>query len=343
MGLTVALCFNLGTDLVPRDDEPPDLHCELDSEKTIGAIRAALVDGGHRPILIEADSDAPGRLAATRPDIVFNIAEGLRGESRESFIPAVCEALGIPYTGSGVLPLALSLDKAMAKRVFAFEGVPTPPFRVIRPGEGIDVRGLRFPLFVKPLREGSSMGISPRSKVDCPFELCEQVTLVHQGYRQPALVEEFLEGREFTVGILGNDEPEFFPIMEVNFAAVPPDHRVYSRHFKAKWSSWDYYHCPAPVSELERRIMEETALLAFRALGCRDFGRVDIRYDRDGRPCVLEINPIPGLSPGFSDYPRMAEVGGYTFTALINAILRVAAMRCGLLCGDRMMAATGSS
>jgi len=342
VGLTVALCFNLGTGLVPRDDEPPDLHCELDSEKTVGAICAALVDGGHTPILIEADGDAPARLSATRPDLVFNIAEGLRGESRESFIPSVCDSLGIPYTGSGVLPLAVSLDKAMAKRVFAFEGVATPPFKVIRPGDDIDARGLRYPLFVKPLREGSSMGISPQSMVETPVQLREQVSLIHQGYRQPALVEEFLDGREFTVGILGNEEPEFLPIMEINFSAVPSDHSVYSRHFKAEWSSWDYYLCPAPVSELERRIMEETALSAFRALGCRDFGRVDIRYDRDGRPHVLEINPIPGLSPGFSDYPRMAEVGGYTFPALVNAIVRVTAARCGLI-HDRAMAATGSS
>ncbi len=182
MGLTVALCFNLGKDFVPRDDEPPDLHCELDSEKTVGAVCAALVDGGHTPVLIEADADAPARLSATRPDLVFNIAEGLCGESRESFIPAVCDSLGIPYTGSGVLPLALSLDKAMAKRVLAFEGVPTPPFKVIRPGEEIDVRGLRYPLFVKPLREGSSMGISPQSRVDGPFELREQVCVVDPDY-----------------------------------------------------------------------------------------------------------------------------------------------------------------
>jgi D-alanine--D-alanine ligase len=343
MGLTVALCFNLGTDLVPRDDEPPDLHCELDSEKTIGAICAALVDGGHTPILIEADTDAPARLSAMRPDLVFNIAEGLRGESRESFIPSLCDAFGIPYTGSGVLPLALSLDKAMAKRVFAFEGVATPPFKVIHPGEDIDVRGLRYPLFVKPLREGSSMGITPHCRVNDMFELRDQVLIVHQGYRQPAIVEEYLEGREFTVGILGNDDPEFFPIMEINYAAVPPEHEVYSRHFKAEWSSWDYYLCPAPISEIERRILEETALSAFKALGCRDFGRVDIRFDRDGRPHVLEINPIPGLSPGFSDYPRMAEVGGYPFSALVNAIVHTAAVRCGLLHGRRAIAATGSS
>lgn len=322
MGLTVALCFNLGKDLVPRDDEPPDLHCELDSEKTVGAIADALTAAGHEVVLIEADHTAPAVLAEKHPDIVFNIAEGLIGESRESFIPAMCDAMGIPYTGSGVLALAVSLDKAMAKRIFAFEGVPTPPFKVIRPGDEIDAGDLEYPLFVKPLREGSSMGISERSRANNLEQLREQVLLIHQGYRQPALVEEFLSGREFTVGILGNgDDVEFLPIMEINFDAVPDDHNVYSRYFKAEWSSWNYYLCPAPLSDIERYRLQETALAAFRALDCRDFGRVDIRLDRRGQPCVLEINPIPGMSPGFSDYPRMAEVGGYSFAGLVNAVL----------------------
>ena len=337
MGLTVALCFNLGQDLVPRDDEPPDLHCEFDSVGTISAVTAALEGAGHQVVQMEADDCAAAKLESLRPDIVFNMAEGLRGESRESYIPAVCDALGIPYTGSGVLTLALSLDKAMAKRVFAFEGVPTPPFRVIHPGQEIDASGLCYPLFVKPLREGSSMGVTERSRADDYEQLREQVLRVTLGYRQPALVEEFLSGREFTVGLLGNDQVEFFPVMEINYAAVPQGHEAYSRHFKAEWSSWNYYLCPAPLSELELRRLQETALAAYRALGCRDFGRVDIRYDRDGLPCVMEINPIPGLSPGFSDYPRMAGVGGYSYAQLVVAILDQALER---LAAQHRLAAT---
>lgn len=342
MGLTVALCFNLHADLVAREDEPPDLHCELDSESTVHAVQSALVSGGHTVHLIEANDSACAALQELRPDIVFNMAEGLRGESRESYIPALCDALGIPYTGSGVLTLAISLDKAMAKRVFAFEGVPTPPFRVIKPGDDIDAGDLRYPLFVKPLREGSSMGISERSRVEDYEQLRDAVLAVHHGYRQPALVEEFLTGREFTVGILGNAEPEYFPIMEINYSAAPEGHDVYSRQFKAEWFTWNYYVCPAELSEVERRRLQETALAAYRAIGCRDFGRVDIRYDRDGMPCVLEINPIPGLSPGFSDYPRMAEVGGYSHAALVNAVLDTAIARYSIEC-HRAIAKTGDS
>lgn len=341
MGLTVALCFNLGTDLVPRDDEPPDLHCELDSEKTVTAIRTALEESGHRVVLIEADGEAPQKLSATRPDIVFNIAEGLHGESRESYIPAVCDALGIPYTGSGVLTLAVALDKSTAKRVFAFEGVPTAPFRVICPGQEVDARGLSYPLFVKPLREGSSMGISLKSRANDEEALREAVLNIHRGYRQPALVEEFLPGREFTVGLLGNEDPVFFPEMEINFSAAPGGHEVYSRQFKAEWYSWDYYRCPAPIGDFERKRLQDISLAAYRALNCKDLARVDLRYGRDGRPYVMEVNPIPGMSPGFSDYPRMAEVAGYSHAALVNAILLTAVSRCGVI-ERRAVAATGS-
>lgn len=342
MGLTVALCFNLGKDLVLRDDEPPDLHCELDSETTIQAIRSSLIEGGHQVHMVEADHNAFATLQNLRPDIVFNVAEGLHGESRESYIPSICDALRLPYTGSGVLTLAVALDKAMAKRVFAFEGVPTPPFRVIKPGEEIDVKGLRFPLFAKPLREGSSMGITERSRVDTYEQLRDIVLRIHQNYRQPALVEEFLTGREFTVGILGNESPVYFPVMEINYCAVPEGHEVYSRQFKAEWSSWNYYLCPAPLSDLERWKLQETALAAFRSLNCKDFGRVDIRYDRDGQPCVMEINPIPGLSPGYSDYARMAEVAGYSHAALVNAILDAAVARYAI-CRQQGIAKTGDS
>jgi len=339
--LTVALCFNLGTNLVARDDEPPDLHCELDSESTVNAVRSALVAGGHEVHLVEANESAFATLQALRPDIVFNMAEGLRGESRESYIPSICDALGIPYTGSGVMTLAIALDKAMAKRVFAFENVATPPFRVIRPGDEIDSEGLSYPLFVKPLREGSSMGISEHSRIETYEQLRDAVHAIHRGYRQPALVEEFLSGREFTIGILGNAEPEFFPIMEINYDAAPEGHEVYSRQFKAEWYSWNYYICPADLSDIERWRLQETALAAFRALNCRDFCRVDIRLDRNGTPCVMEINPIPGLSPGFSDYPRMAEVAGYSHAALVNAILDTAIARCAIE-HRRTVAKTGS-
>ncbi|HWI52763.1 MAG TPA: D-alanine--D-alanine ligase, partial [Symbiobacteriaceae bacterium] len=179
MALTVGLMFNLGKNEPPEEGEPPDAHAELDSEQTVKAIASALASAGHEVVLIEGDEEAYLKLREVHPDIVFNICEGLRGESRESQVPAMLEMLGIPYTGSGVLALALSLDKAAAKKMLLYHGVPTPAFRTIAPGETINSDGLHFPLFVKPANEGSSMGISPASRVTTPAELLERVQFVH--------------------------------------------------------------------------------------------------------------------------------------------------------------------
>jgi D-alanine-D-alanine ligase len=320
--------FNLGKYEPPEEGEPPDAHAELDSEQTIMAVARALESAGHRVLLIEGNEQSYFKLQQLRPDIVFNICEGLRGASRESQIPAMLEMLGIPYTGSGVLALAVALDKAAAKKLFRYHGVPTPAFRTFEPGESISWEGLRFPLFVKPACEGSSMGIAPASKVENPAELIERVHYVHELYRQTALVEEFIDGREFTVGMVGNESPAVFPVMEVIFSRVPPEHgNIYSYQFKQEWDAWEYYACPAPVDAELEAALKETAIVAFRALGCVDVGRVDMRLGADGVPYVLEINPLPGLSPGFSDLCRQAERGGWSYDELVNGILTAALAR----------------
>jgi D-alanine-D-alanine ligase len=320
--------FNLGKNEPPEEGEPPDAHAELDSEHTVMAIAAGLASAGHQVILVEGDEEAYLKLRETRPDIVFNICEGLRGESRESQVPALLEMLGIPYTGSGVLSLALALDKAAAKKMLLYHGVPTPAFRNIAPGVPIDADGLRFPLFVKPANEGSSMGIGPESKVNTLEEFTERVQFVHDVYCQPALVEEFIDGREFTVGLVGNDKPLIFPMIEINYGLVPKAHgNIYSYQFKKEWDADEYYLCPAPVDEETEQLLKDTALAAFRALGCADVARVDIRLGTDGVPYVLEVNPLPGLTPGFSDLCRQADKAGLTYPELVNSILEAALER----------------
>ncbi|HSW11114.1 MAG TPA: hypothetical protein VLK32_09450 [Bacillota bacterium] len=331
MGLRVGLLYNLGKDELPAEDEPPDIHAELDGEETIESLTDALRQDGHEVVRVEANEFAWPVLRNGQLDIVFNMAEGLRGESRESHFPAMLEMLGIPYVGSGVLALALSLDKPMAKRVFMAEGIPTPAFEVVEPGAVPGTHHLRYPLFVKPAHEGSSMGIGPESVVYDQSALEQMVAHVHRWYRQPALIEEFLSGREFTVGILGNDEPYFLPIIEVNFEPCPVDHgRVYSYQFKREWDDGKYYLCPAPVTALDAELLRSIALRGSRALGCLDVVRVDLRLDADGVPNVLEVNPLPGMRPGFSDLPRMAEVAGMTYPELVNRILEEAMIRHGL-------------
>lgn len=317
----VAVMFNLKGD-PPDDGEPPDSHAEYDSESTVNAVAEAFRAYGHDVCLIEGNEAAYLKLRQRRPDVVFNMCEGLRGESRESHVPSMLEMLGIPYTGSGVLALAITLDKALTKKVLAYHDIPTAKFKVFASEAGVDARGLEFPVFVKPVHEGSSMGISPSCRCEDAAEMRAEIKRLVGLYHQPVLVEEFLPGQEFTVGILGNKKPITFPIMEINFDAVPKEHgRIYSRQFKTDWFEDIYYLCPAPIpAELEAKV-KETALKTYRVLDCKDLARVDLRLDKKGVPNVLEVNPLPGMVPGFSDYPRIAEKGGWSYTELVNGIL----------------------
>ncbi len=316
----------------PEEGEPPDSGAELDSESTVLAVVNALRTYGHEVVLIEGNESAYLRLLSGNMDIIFNMCEGLRGESRESHLPAMLEMLGIPYTGSGVLTLAITLDKPLTKKILSFHGVPTARFKVISSEHEMDMTGLEFPVFVKPAHEGSSMGISPNSLCENYAQLIDETRRLLQSYRQPVLVEEFLPGREFTVGVIGNEMPHVFPIMEINFDEVPEGHgNIYSRQFKVEWSEDRYYTCPASISpELEQRI-RDTALKTYQVLECRDLARIDMRLDRNGIPNVIEVNPLPGMAPGYSDYPRIAEKAGWSYDELVNAILGCALKRYGLL------------
>lgn len=320
---------------------PLDRTAELDNETTIAALVAALEAGGHQVMPLDMDDDACCRLREAEGDIIFNIVEGLRGESREAHLPALCEMLGIPYTGSGILTLASCLDKARTKEILAFSGIATAPFQVMRaPDAPLDAR-LRFPLIVKLLDEGSSMGLSTSSVVDDAEALRRQVEAVWAVYREPLLIEEFIQGREFTVGILGNETPQMLPIAEYLFydpygivlfemdepvaemlAAVRgealPDQP--STHTTA---------CPADLdAELEARI-RATALATYRALGLRDWGRMEMRLGADGQLYVLDVNPIAGIDPDYT-LPRQARAAGMSYAALVNTILNHALARHGL-------------
>lgn len=348
MSLRIALLFNLRPQEAPPPDAPPDVHAELDDEQTVLAIADALRQGGHQVTLLEATPDIFSWLPKQRIDLVFNITEGLQGSCREAQVPAFLEMLGIPFTGASALTLALTLDKPTAKKVFTYHGVATPRFFTVPPGQSVQqawraaasrwraapdtpADDLPFPLFVKPAREGSSIGITPASVVYDEAALVDRVAGVHTRYGQAALVEEFLPGREFTVGIVGNGDPLAFPILEINYDAIPPGHGpVYSYQFKQEWDDDQLYLCPAPVEPTLADALREAALAAFRVTRCRDVARVDLRLDAAGVPHVLEINPIPGLVPDFSDLPRMAKAAGWSYAALVNRIVAEAAARAGL-------------
>ncbi len=343
MPLNIGLAYNQKPD---PEDEPPgtrrpldDRFAEWDDPSTIAAVEAALAEAGD-VIRLEADEDFPARLRATRPDIVFNIAEGLNGPNREAHVPAICEFFGIPYTGSDPLALALSLDKRRAKDVFRAAGVPTPAgVSVSRPEERQLALHVPIPAMVKPLFEGSSKGIPESALCESPDDVLARVDAVLEEYGQPALVETFLPGREFTCAVLGNgDGARALPLVEIRFDALPAGAKpIYG--YEAKWV-WDtpdrplsIFSCPAAVDGALGSLIEGTAVAAFTALGCRDWARVDLRLDDAGLPHVLEINPLPGVLPDpeqNSCYPKAARAAGMDYGQMIRAVLDAGLNRYGL-------------
>ncbi|MCX7911536.1 MAG: D-alanine--D-alanine ligase [Dehalococcoidales bacterium] len=262
-------------------------------------------------------------------DIVFNIAEG-RGSyrSREAQVPAVLEMLGIPYTGSDPLALAIGLDKPLTKRLAATDGVRTPGWCVV--GSTVELseepwQGLKFPLIIKPAYEGSSKGIRLTSLAGSAREVEAKARRILEDYRQPVMVEEFIDGDEVTVGMVGNAPPRVVGIMRV-LPRKPTEHFIYSLEVKKDYVNLVDYECPAQLAEGVLREIEVFSLKVFRLLGCRDFSRLDFRVGPDGRAYFLEINPLPGLG-SYSDLVIMALKVGWTYEGLINAVLEAAVGR----------------
>jgi len=315
------------------DGSPDDTYSEFDSVQTVQAIAGVLRAQGHQVWLIEATPDMLTWFRTRRVDLVFNIAEGVSGEARESRVPAILDFLGIPYTGSGVLSLALALDKAKAKHLFHIAGIPTPAFQLFtRPDLPVDPH-LRFPVIVKPNREGSAKGIWASSVVADPAGVAAQVRRVFERYDQPVLVEEFIEGTELSVGILGNAPPQPLPILEIDFSScLGSGERFYSWRVKEYQGASGLhltptFWCPARLPEAVAATVQAMALKAHQVLECRDFSRVDVRLGADGIPYVLEVNPLPGLDPAESNFPQMARAAGLEYPALIESLVEVVAAR----------------
>ncbi len=332
--------------LAEEDEEPPssgveesdDLYAEWDDAETILALASAL-ETRHEVALVEARPDFPLRIRAARPDLVFNIAEGFHGASREAQVPGILEMLGIPYTGSDPLTLALCLDKARAKEVLAYRGVPTAPFVVVEEASEVPLaQQVPLPAMVKPLFEGSSKGIRDDQLVRDWDALQDRVRRVLHTYRQPALVEAFLPGREFTVAILGNGpDLRVLPPVEIRFDVFPPGaNPIYS--WEAKWV-WDrpeaplrVFECPARLTAEEARAIEDLCRQTARVLRLRDWSRLDVRLDAEGVPNILEVNPLPGVLPdpaANSCYPKAARAAGMDYAAMVLAVADAAVRRLG--------------
>lgn len=330
--MKVSLVYNLKRD-PQADGMPLDYYSEFDSMKTVESIATAIRLLGHQVSLIEADKQIIDNLCRQNPDIVFNIAEGSSGPSRESQVPAILDYLGLPYTGSGVLALALAMDKVTAKKLFTQHNIPTPRFQLFRNKDTVLKKELTFPLMVKPNGEGSAKGITRSSVVYHKAELSQELDRVIRCYQQPALVEEFINGKELTVGVLGNNEFIDLPILEIDFSNCKD-----SGEYFYSWRMKEYqgneklglvpeFYCPGRLDDEITNKVKEAAYRAHRILGCNDISRVDIRLSRDNVPYVLEVNPLPGLDPEESNFPIMTGTYGMDYNKLIETILELAISR----------------
>ena len=307
----------------------PEAVMEFDGEETIAALESSLLALGHRVERVGRGVDLARRLAAgERWDLVFNIAEGVRGRSREAQVPAVCEMFDQPYTFSDPLTCAVTLDKSLAKRLVRDHGLPTADFSLVECLDDLEKVSLEGPLFVKPAAEGSSKGITGRSKVETRAELQALCAELLGTFRQPLLVEPFLPGRELTVGIVGNGAAAAaVGVMEISFVGGDERH-AYTAANKDDFEARVSYQLPngEPVSERARQI----ALAAYRALSCRDAARIDLRCDAAGEPQFLEANPLPGLNPHSGDLPIMSRLAGLSHAELLGRIVDAARERWGI-------------
>lgn len=346
------------------DEEPPsisDVYAEWDSAETIDAVATALSAYGE-VIRLEATQDFPARLRAERPDIVFNIAEGLHGTNREAHVPAICEFFDIPYSGSDPFTLSLCLHKAKTKDFLTAHGVPNARYALVASESELDQALTSHallahrpaplaPLFVKPVQEGSSKGITEKNFVRTRDELIAQTRFLLATYDQPVLIEEFLPGAEFTCGVLGNGaSARVLPLVGMNFASLP-DGAVPIYGFEAKWV-WDtpddpieIFECPARIDDALAAAISDVVLRAYRLLGCRDWSRIDVRLDAAGVPNIVEVNPLPGILPNPEDnscLPKAARAAGLDYDELIQAALIAAAERHGISLNRRLAAGVSS-
>jgi len=300
---------------------------EFDHPRTIAAIEETLQSLGYETDRIGHLRALVRRLAAgDRWDLVFNIAEGLRGFGREAQVPALLDAWEIPYTFSDPLVLSLTLHKGMTKRVVRDLGIATPDFAVVGTPEEAAAVDLPFPLFAKPVAEGTGKGVTAASKITDRNELTRICRNLLATFHQPVLVETFLPGREFTVGIIGTGAEAFVPgVLEV-FLTAKAEKEAYSYANKEDWHGRIEYRLADDAMALAAR---EAALAAWRGLGCRDGGRIDLRADADGTPNFIEVNPLAGLRPGHSDFPILCELAGMPYRDLIDGIMRSALKRIG--------------
>ena len=323
---TVGLTYDLKSDYKFKKGDPLDANAEFDAPSTINVIAEAIAANGFKVKKIGNANNLLEKIDNLGVDLVFNISEGLTGRNRESQVPILLEMAGIPFVGADALTLGLTLDKVVAKKIFIAEKIPTPKFFEVSSAEGlIDCDHCKFPLIVKPRFEGSSKGLSESSRVENDDELKKQVEFITKTYKQPALVEEFISGQEFTVAIVGNENPEIMPVVQIKIDGRLKLNDKFYTFARIKSDRLEYI-CPALINQDLKNKLSELALKTYNAVECCDFGRVDFRVDNEGNPYVLEINPLPSLSTE-DIFSLIAKEIGISYEKIIGKILNSAIKR----------------
>ncbi len=326
--IIVGLTYDIASDYALTSGDPPDKYSEFDNITIVRGIKKSLETGGYTIYDIGNFSKLLRNIETVKNtvDIVFNTAEGLSGRNREAQIPLILEYYGIPYLGSDALTMSLTLDKVITKKILIADGIPTPKYFVTStPLKSDTIPGFQFPLIVKPQWEGSSKGMTAKSKVANLGQLNEQITLVTSQYHQPALVEEFIVGRECTVAVIGNgDSARAFPVVEILIRKKSVNDKIFVGRYV--YSNDVQYRCPADLPPKLAQTVTQYALKTYRAVGCKDFGRIDFRIDNNNTPYVLEINPLPALSKQDA-FGTIAQSLSITYTDIIQQILHTALVR----------------
>lgn len=314
-----------------------EFEVEYDPPHTIELIKHGIEATGHEYVFVEADQNFAENIKDAKPDLVFNRAEGLQGDSRESHVPAILEMLKIPYVGSNVLTTAICLNKAWTKKVLLYHGISTPRFYVCQNLQEAKEVNDGFPYLLKPNEEGSSIGITEENVVHDRAQLEAKLWKMLLEYEQPILVEQFIEGREFSTGLLGRpkQEPEVLSILEIDFSKFPEVGGVFGQRAKTVLDSFDHYICPAQIPHQLKNTLEQLSRDVWHALDAKDFARIDFRMNKKGQLFFLEINPLPGMDfdtkeNDLSFYPYMAMKSGYSYDELVRRLLESACSRYGL-------------
>lgn len=335
--MRIGITYNLRDEVSPEAILDTEFCEEFDMPDTIDAVSKVLESKGHEVIKLGWGTDIIDRIKKERIDFVFNIAEGYRGRSRESQVPSVLEMLSIPYSGSDPLTLGLSLDKTVAKKIIYQAGIPTPRYHIVTSIDEVPYleNRLKFPLITKPAWEGSSKGIYNSSKVSNKKDLLKNIASLLEKYpSQPVLIEEYIEGREITVGVIGNNPPRILGIMEVINKAAPGEDFFYSLEVKRDWKALVDYEIPKDINTLMDKHIRHYAISAFKEFGCKDIARFDFRVSRDYNIYLLEVNPLPGLSPEYADLVIMSKKVGIEYDELILSILDHAVHRYSTISKD---------